>query len=109
MPTTTDIDAAIAEITHVTGQGSGEPCWFYGQMNWADYPAFDFTVTRGKEWKQVKLMADQVRRYQDGEGSMFFLIEMPAYMAVILEIEHLMLTVGELAWLRRTIDTTRPH
>lgn len=106
MTTSTEIDKAIAAVTHVTGQDGGAKCWVYAQMLWGDHPSAEFTVMRGTHWKRVTLMVDQVKRYQDN-GTAFFLIEMPYAMAAALGLETLILTMAELKRLQRSIDTTR--
>ena len=107
MTTSTEIDKAIAAVTHVTGQDGGAKCWVYAQMLWGDHPSAEFTVMRGTHWKRVTLMVDQVKRYRDGETS-YFLIQMPHTMAAALGIEDLILPLGELARLQRNIDVSRP-
>lgn len=106
MQTSSELDKAIAAVTRVTGQAGGEPVWVYAQMLWGDHPSAEFTVMRGTHWKRVTLMVDQVKRYRDGETS-YFLIQMPHTMAAALGIEDLILPLGELERLRRSIDTTR--
>lgn len=106
MTTSTEINTAIAELTGVTGVES-LTVWVYGRMEWAEHPAFEFTVCRRQECKRVRLMVDQVKRYREGD-TQYFLISMPATIAKILEIEPLLLTVAELKWLERHIDTSRP-
>lgn len=101
-----DIDTAIAELTGVSGVES-LTVWVYGRMEWAEHPAFEFTVCRGQATKRVRLMVDQVKRYRDNE-TQYFLISMPTTIAKILEIEPLILTVAELKRLERSIDTSRP-
>lgn len=106
MTTSTEINTAIAELTGVTGVES-VTVWVYGRMEWAEHPAFEFTVCRGQITRRVTLMVDQVKRYRDGE-TQYFLISMPATIAKILEIEPLILTVAELKRIERSIDTSRP-
>ncbi|MBK8468130.1 MAG: hypothetical protein IPL32_20345 [Chloracidobacterium sp.] len=96
---------AIDEITHVSGV-SVAMVWIYGQMVWAELPAFRFIALRGRQQLEVSLMAGQVKRYRDGE-SQFFLIEMPLGMAIALDLTEFVLPPDELERMKRNIDVSR--
>lgn len=103
---TAAVREAIDEITQVTGHHSGGMVWIYGQMLWAELPAFRFIALRGRRQLEVSLMAGQIKRYRDGE-SQFFLVEMPLGMAIALDLTEFVLPPDELAHLKRNIDVSR--
>lgn len=103
---TTAVQQAIAEVTQVTGNHAGGTVWIYGQMKWAEQPDFEFEACRRRTTKRVRLMANLVKRYRDGE-SQFFLIELPLAMALALELRDLVLPPDELERMKRNIDTSR--
>lgn len=106
MPTP-EIENAIAEITNVLGKREDvETVWIYGQMMWATVPDFEFEASRGRTVKKVRLMAEQVKRYRDGESNLW-LIELPATMATVLGLDDLILPPDELERLKKNIDTSR--
>ena len=110
MESSIKIENAIAEVTgagqSAIGSQQSAMAWIYGQMVWSEIPAFRFVACRGRETREINLMADQVTRYRDGETA-FFLIELPAAMANALDLDGLVLTSDELDRLKRHIDTSR--
>lgn len=104
-----EIENAIADVTGLASGAAetGETVWIYGQVLWTTHPLFRFVACRGRETREVKLMADQVTRYRDNESA-FFLIELSRTMATALGLDGMILTAEELARLKRNIDTSRP-
>lgn len=102
-----EIDNAIAELTGITGNGSGGTVWVYGEYKGASEHVTKFEASRGRRTMFVEIMNRQVKRYRDGETSLF-LIEMPSVMAKVLGLEEFVLDDAELERLRRYVDTSRP-
>lgn len=78
-----EIDAVIADVTGMTGVGAGETVWVYGEVVWMHGGEFTFQPEGGRV---VGLTTSLVRRFRDGESSMF-LIELPYAMARGLGID----------------------
>jgi hypothetical protein len=101
-----DISEIIAEFTGVRG-GERATVWLYGEVLWVHTQHFDFEAERHGRTKQVQIITSPlVKRYRDGEGSMF-LIEIPRTMAEVLKIEDFVLDGPELERFKGRIDTTR--
>lgn len=102
-----EIENAIAEITGLTADNRQlSTVWIYGQMMWATVPDFEFEASRGRTVKKVRLMAEMVKRYRDGESNLW-LIELPQTMATALGLDDLVLPPNELERLKKNIDTSR--
>src|SRR4051812_1220006 len=99
-PQTITRETAIAELTNVKGSPAEEPVWIYGEMIWGHPVSFQLEATRGLLTKRVRLMTGQVKRYREGD-SKFFLVQVSAVTARILEIEEFLLSPQELEQRKR--------
>jgi hypothetical protein len=81
--------------------------WLYGEVLWVHTQHFDYEAERRGRTKQVQIITSPlVKRYRDGEGSMF-LIEIPRTMAEVLKLEDFVLAAEEVERFKGRIDTTR--
>jgi hypothetical protein len=100
-----DISEIIAEFTGVRGVERAT-VWLYGEVLWVHTQHFDYEAERHGRTKQVQIITSPlVKRYRDGEGSMF-LIEIPRTMAEVLKLEDFVLDGPELERFKGRIDTS---